>query len=257
MKSSSGHFNGRPWSESEFIARLRAVGNQSYHDKHPFHVLMNEGGLNRHQLQGWAANRFYYQTQIPIKDAVILANCPERDIRRVWIQRILDHDGSDRDIGGIEKWLRLGEATGLGRQEMLSHSRLLPGVRYAVDAYVNFCRRQPWVIAMASSLTELFAPDLMSKRIAAFRKHYPWVAAKGLRYFRGRLRQAPRDADFALRVTLEHCQSREMQERAVAALKFKCELLWAVLDAIHLAYVLSPSQPHEPSCQHDQAKPRQ
>jgi len=239
------------------MTQLRAVGNQSYHDKHPFHVLMNEGKLNRHQLQGWAANRFYYQTQIPIKDAVILANCPERDIRRVWIQRILDHDGTDGDSGGIEKWLRLGEAVGLARQEMLSQKRLLPGVRYAVDAYVNFCRSRHWVIAMASSLTELFAPDLMSKRIAAFQKHYPWVKEEGLRYFRGRLTQAPRDADFALRVTLERCQSREMQEQAVAALKFKCELLWAVLDAVHFAYVLTPSKQHAPHHQRRQAAPRQ
>jgi pyrroloquinoline-quinone synthase len=234
--------NGRPLSKDKFVAALRAVGNQSYHDKHPFHVLMNRGKLNRRQLQGWVANRFYYQTQIPIKDAAILANCPERDIRRVWIQRIADHDGNSNDVGGIDKWLLLGEAVGVPRHEMLSHARLLPGVRYAVDAYVNFCRTEPWFIAMAASLTELFAPMLMAKRIQAFERHYPWVKESGLRYFRGRLTQAPRDADFALRLTLERCTSRELQEQAVSALKFKCELLWAMLDAVHLAYVLNPSK---------------
>jgi len=231
----------KPWPVAKFTARLRAVG-KTYHDRHPFHVLMNEGRLSRPQLQGWVANRFYYQTQIPIKDAVILSRCPERELRRVWIQRLLDHDGTDTDPGGIEKWLRLGEAVGLTRAELLAQSRLLPGVRYAVDAYVNFCRTEPWLIAMASSLTELFAPALMARRIAAFERHYPWVREDGLRYFRGRLTQAPRDADFALRLVQERCRSRELQDQAVAALKFKCELLWAMLDAMHYAYMLTPSK---------------
>jgi pyrroloquinoline-quinone synthase len=229
-----------PWSPNQFQARLRRVGT-SYHDRHPFHLLMNRGKLTRPQLQAWVANRFYYQSQIPIKDAAILSNCPESAIRRVWIQRIADHDGTATEIGGVEKWLRLGEAVGLPRRELLSQSRLLPGVRYAVDAYVNFCRTQPWIIAMASSLTELFAPALMARRIAAFQRHYPWVKEEGLRYFRGRLTQAPREADFALRLVIERCQTRELQELAVAALKFKCELLWAMLDAMHLAYVLNPA----------------
>jgi pyrroloquinoline-quinone synthase len=201
---------------------------------------MNEGKLDREALRGWVANRFYYQTQIPIKDAAILSNCPERELRRAWIQRILDHDGRTGDEGGIEKWLRLGEAVGLKRDEMISYARLLPGVRYAVDAYVNFCRTKPWLEAMASSLTELFAPALMARRIEAFEKFYPWVEEDGLRYFRSRLTQAPRDSDFALNLLLERCRDREQQERCVAALKFKCELLWAMLDAIHLAYVLEP-----------------
>jgi len=238
MKNSRRRAGDPPWPADHFIAQLRRVG-RTYHDRHPFHVLMNQGKLNRPQLQGWVANRFYYQTQIPIKDAAILSNCPERDIRRAWIQRILDHDGTDADLGGIEKWLRLGEAVGLKRRELLAQERLLPGVRYAVDAYVTFCRTQPWIIAMASSLTELFAPALMSKRIAAFERHYPWVKEEGLRYFRGRLTQAPRDADFALRLVVERCQSRELQASAVAALKFKCELLWAMLDAMYLEYVLN------------------
>ena len=235
--------NKRKWTSREFVAQLRKIGTRVYHDKHPFHVLMNDGRLDRDQIQGWVANRFYYQTQIPIKDAAILSNCPERKIRRVWIQRVMDHDGTDSDIGGIEKWLRLGESVGLTRNEMLAQTRLLPGVRYAVDAYVNFCRTQPWLIAMASSLTELFAPNLMSKRIEAFEQYYPWVKEEGLRYFRSRLKQAPRDADFALRLVVESCRSREEQEQAVAALKFKCDLLWATLDAMYLAYVLHMTAP--------------
>lgn len=235
--------NGICWSPEEFTARLRAVGENNYHDQHPFHILMNQGRLNIPSLQGWVANRFYYQTQIPIKDAAILSNCPERDVRRAWIQRILDHDGTQGDEGGIEKWLCLGEAVGLSRGEMLAQTRLLPGVRYAVDAYVNFCRTKPWVEAMAASLTELFAPMLMAARIAAFEKHYPWVKPDGLRYFRGRLTQAPRDSDFALRLVLERSRTYEQQEQVVAALKFKCELLWAMLDAMHLAYI--PNQPEK------------
>jgi pyrroloquinoline-quinone synthase len=229
-----------PWSEPEFIAQLRAVGDTGYHDRHPFHVLMNEGKLDRSSLQAWVANRFYYQTQIPIKDAAILSNCPERDVRRVWIQRILDHDGREGDEGGIEKWLRLGDAVGLGRDEMLAHARVLPGTRFAVDAYVTFCRTKPWLEAAASSLTELFAPALMARRIEAFERHYPWVKADGLKYFRGRLTQAPRDSDYALKLVLERCRDRASQEQAVAALQFKCDLLWAMLDAVYLACVLNP-----------------
>jgi pyrroloquinoline-quinone synthase len=238
----SANSNIAPWPKDEFLAQLRVVGDSSYHDKHPFHVLMNAGKLNRDQIQGWVANRFYYQTQIPIKDAAILSNCPERDLHRVWIQRIVDHDGNETEIGGIEKWIKLGEAAGLQREELLAHSRLLPGVRYAVDAYVTFCRTRPWIIAMSSSLTELFAPSLMARRIAAFEQHYPWVKEEGLRYFRGRLTQASRDSDFCLALVLERCRTRDLQEQAVAALKFKCELLWAMLDAMHLAYILTPSK---------------
>jgi pyrroloquinoline-quinone synthase len=227
-----------PLSAEAFTARLQAIGQQFYHDKHPFHVLMNEGRLDRGQIQGWVANRFYYQTQIPIKDAAILSNCPERDLRRIWIQRILDHDGRKGDEGGIEKWLQMGEAVGLTREEMLAQARLLPGVRYAVDAYVNFCRVQPWLIAMASSLTELFAPNLMRTRIAAFQRHYSWVQEAGLRYFISRLDQAPRDTEHVMSLVLERCRTREEQEQIAAALKFKCELLWAMLDAMYLAYIL-------------------
>lgn len=219
-----------------FIARLREVGARTYHDKHPFHLAMNAGELSPAALRGWVANRFYYQRNIPIKDAAILSNCPLREIRRVWIHRILDHDGDAQNEGGIEAWLRLGEACGMTRDDLLQGRDLQPGVRFAVDAYVNFARTAPWPVAIASSLTELFAPDLMAARLAAFEKFYPWIEATGLDYFRRRVTQARRDSDEALQIAVAHCNTRELQESAVNALQFKCDLLWAMLDAIDLRY---------------------
>ena len=230
-----------PWSHDELTARLRAVGDAQYHDQHPFHRLMNEGRLDREQLQVWVTNRFYYQKAIPIKDALLLSRCPVRDIRRKWIQRIIDHDGSDGEPGGIEKWLRLGEAIGVSRDALESDTRLLPGVRYSVDAYVEFVRSRPWVEGVASSLTELFAPKLMATRIAAFEKHYTWIDPAGLAYMRARLTQAPRDSEHGLAIVLEYSKSRRQQERAVAALRFKCDLLWAQLDAIYY-HCVSPTR---------------
>lgn len=223
-----------PWSPEEFTAKLRAVGSTSYHDQHPFHVLMNAGKLDRPALRAWVANRFYYQMNIPIKDAAIISNCPVREIRRLWLHRVTDHDGLTGDEGGIGAWLRLGEACGVPREEMLDTRHVVPGVRFAVDAYVNFARTQPWPIAIASSLTELFAPDLMAKRLEAFQRHYPWVEERGLEYFRSRLTQAKRDSGEALTIVHEYCPTRDLQDRSVAALRFKCDLLWAQLDAIHL-----------------------
>src|SRR5277367_4900354 len=224
--------NKSPLSRKMFIARLREVGAASYHSKHPFHLLMNAGKLSRAQIQTWVANRFYYQVNIPIKDAAIVSNCPLREVRRLWLHRISDHDGAQGNEGGIEAWLRLGAACGLPRRELIAQQHALPGVRFAVDAYVNFTRREPWPIAVASSLTELFAPDLMAKRLAAFRRHYRWVKSDGLDYFSRRLTQAPRDSGEGLELTLQYCATREMQEAAVRALQFKCDLLWAMLDAI-------------------------
>jgi pyrroloquinoline-quinone synthase len=223
----------RPWPEKTFAAKLRKVG-ASYHHQHPFHRLMNTGKLDRESIRTWVANRFYYQVNIPLKDAAILSNCPDRDVRRLWLHRITDHDGARGDEGGIGAWLRLGAACGLSRKAMLSQSGVLPGVRYAVDAYVHLARNEPWPIAVASSLTELFAPDLMAKRLAAFERHYKWIDPAGLEYFRRRLVQAPRDSGEALRLTLERCVTPEMQRAAVRALQFKCDLLWAMLDAVHV-----------------------
>ena len=215
----------------EFIGRLRAQGAR-YHNLHPFHVRMDAGELTREELQRWVANRFYYQKCIPLKDAAILANCPEIEVRRQWIQRIVDHDGTGEGTGGTESWLRLGEALGVTRDELLSEQRVLPGVRYAVDAYVNFARQKRWIEAVASSLTELFGPGAMRARLEAFERHYPWIDPAGLEYFRTRLVQAPRDADYALDLTVARCTTPELQDAAVAALRFKTEVLWAQLDAI-------------------------
>jgi len=220
------------WDRSTFLERLRAVGKDRYHDKHPFHRRMNAGELNPEQLRGWVANRFYYQRNIPIKDAAILSNCPLPEVRRVWLRRLLDHDGTEPGQGGIEAWLRLAEAAGLTRDEVWKGIFLLPAVRFAVDAYVQFARSRPWPVAVASSLTELFAPDLMGERLAAFERHYTWVPSWGLDYFRARLTQARRDSEHALELTLTHCATAELQQEAVAALEFKCDVLWAMLDAL-------------------------
>ncbi|HYZ01877.1 MAG TPA: pyrroloquinoline-quinone synthase PqqC [Candidatus Binatia bacterium] len=224
----------RPDTE-RFVDALRAQSRR-YHGGHPFHVRMHEGGLSRRQVQGWVANRFYYQASIPRKDAAILANCPDRDVRRRWIRRVLDHDGTADGEGGIEAWLRLGEAVGLQREEVWDERHVVPGVRFAVDAYVEFARSRPWVEAVAASLTELFAPDLMAERLAAFERWYPWIDPDGLAYFRARLEQAPRDCEHALEVVTAYCRSAESQARAVDALSFKCDVLWSLMDAIGSAY---------------------
>ncbi len=218
-----------------FIVALRAQ-SQRYHSLHPFHERMNEGRLSRRQIQGWVANRFYYQENIPRKDANILANCPDREVRRRWIRRIHDHDGTADEEGGIEAWLRLGEAVGLTREELLDERHVVLGVRFAVDAYVNFARTRPWVEAVASSLTELFAPDLMAERLRAFERLYTWIDPAGLDYFRARITLAPRDSEHALEVVTEHCRTPDEQARAVAALSFKNDVLWSMLDAIDRAY---------------------
>lgn len=220
-----------PWSTPDFEAALYAQKSR-YHNLHPFHQRMNAGELTSQEIRRWVANRFYYQKSIPLKDAAILANCPHREVRREWMQRIIDHDGRDEGEGGIEAWLALGEAVGLSRQELLDEHSVLPGVRYAVDAYVQFCRTQPWVIAIASSLTELFGPGAIQVRLAALEAHYPWIDPAGFDYFRTRLQQAPRDARYALNLVLHHCLTFQSQQRAVQALIFKCDLLWSQLDAI-------------------------
>jgi pyrroloquinoline-quinone synthase len=220
-----------PWPGEEFTARLRAQGTR-YHDLHPFHRRMDAGDLTREELQRWVTNRFYYQKCIPLKDAAILANCPEAAVRREWIQRIIDHDGATDGTGGTDSWLRLGEALGVSREEVLSEQRVLPAVRYAVDAYVNFARQRPWIEAVASSLTELFGPAAIRVRLDALERHYDWIDPAGLEYFRTRLVKAPRDAQYALDLTLERCRTHTQQERAVAALRFKTEMLWAQLEAI-------------------------
>ncbi|MBM4070361.1 MAG: pyrroloquinoline-quinone synthase PqqC [Planctomycetes bacterium] len=231
-----------PWSPAQFSEQLRQVGRDRYHDKHPFHLLMNEGRLDRQQICLWVANRFYYQKNIPIKDALLLSRCPLREVRRRWVQRILDHDGFGDDPGGIEKWLRLGEAVGLNRDELERDLILLPGVRFAVDAYVNFVATRPWIEGVASSLTELFAPALMTERLAAFERHYTWIDPAALAYFRSRPSLARRDSDHGLTLVTEYCRTRAEQECAVAALRFKCDILAAQLDALYHHCIARPDQ---------------
>jgi pyrroloquinoline-quinone synthase len=224
-----------PWNRDEFEAKLRESG-AAYHIHHPFNRLLNDGNATREQIRGWAANRYYYQISIPVKDAAILSNCPSRAMRREWIQRILDHDGYGDDAGGIEAWAQLGLAVGLSREEIEDLRHVLPGVRFAVDAYVNFARRAPWQEAMCSSLTELFAPKIHKERLANWPEHYPWIETTGLQYFRNRLTQARRDVEQALSVTLDYFRTRADQERALGILKFKLDILWAMNDAMALGY---------------------
>jgi pyrroloquinoline-quinone synthase len=226
-----------PWTREEFEEQLRAKGER-YHIHHPFQTRMNAGECTRDQIRGWICNRFYYQISIPLKDAAILSNCPDRTVRREWIKRIVDHDGTQGDEGGIEAWIRLGIATGLAREEITSLKHVLPGVAFAVDAYVNFARTRPWQEAVCSSLTELFAPEIHKNRLAGWPQHYPWIEAKGLQYFRSRVTQARRDVEHGLSLTLEHFRSREQQERALDILQFKLDVLWSMLDAMQTAYGL-------------------
>jgi pyrroloquinoline-quinone synthase len=224
-----------PWSAAEFEQRLRDKG-RAYHIHHPFNVMLNTGRAEPEQIRGWVANRFYYQVSIPVKDAAILANCDDRSVRRNWVQRILDHDGYGDDPGGIESWIRLAESVGLRREEVESFSQLLPGVRFAVDAYVNFARRAPWPEAVCSSLTELFAPEIHKQRLAGWPDYYPWIDRGGLHYFQSRVSLARRDVEFGLAVTLERFKTRAQQERALEILQFKLDVLWQMNDAMALRY---------------------
>jgi pyrroloquinoline-quinone synthase len=247
-----------PWSREEFEARLRDKG-RSYHIKHPFHVLMYEGALTQRQVQAWVANRYYYQISIPVKDAAILSNCPDRAVRRSWIQRIIDHDGSgpidEGGEGGIEAWLQLADAVGLSRDAVTSRELVAPAARFAVDAYVNFARQRPWQEAVCSSLTELFAPHIHQQRLDVWPTRYPWVKPEGLQYFRTRLSQARRDVEHGLAVTLDYFgQTRERQERALEILQFKLDVLWSLADAIMLQCCEVSIQGGVPYLRQDQVK---
>jgi pyrroloquinoline-quinone synthase len=179
---------------------------------------------------------------IPIKDSAVLSNMPEKEHRKLWIQRILDHDGIGDDEGGIEAWISLGEAVGLKREDIVSLQHVTPGVRFAVDAYVNFARRSPWQEAVCSSLTELFAPTIHKKRLDSWPEHYPWIEIEGYKYFRKRLSEARRDVEHGLRVTLEYFKTREDQEKALSILQFKLDVLWTMLDSIQATYGIGPDR---------------
>ncbi|HKF93605.1 MAG TPA: pyrroloquinoline-quinone synthase PqqC [Gammaproteobacteria bacterium] len=228
--------NSTVWTSAEFERQLRSLGNR-YHIHHPFQVMMNRGELTREQIQGWVCNRFYYQISIPLKDGALISNCPDREVRRHWVQRILDHDGREGHEGGIEAWVRLGEACGLTRDDVESLRHVLPGVRFAVDAYVNFVRRADWREAVSSSLTELFAPTIHKERLANWPKYYPWIDVGGLEYFRKRLKEAHRDVDHGLGLTLQYFTTRAQQEKVIRIVQFKLDVLWTMLDAMYLAYI--------------------
>jgi len=225
----------------ELASRLRAVGEERYHHRHPFHLLMHEGKLTRGQLQAWALNRFYYQSQIPVKDALILSRSDDPEFRRKWRKRVVDHDGERAGDGGIERWLRLAEATGLDRQRVASAHEVLPATRYAVNAYLELVSHKSFLEAVASSLTEMFSRDLIALRMDKLRQHYPWLEG-GLAYFQARLTQAPDDARFALDWVTKHASTRAEQELAIGALRAKCDILWAQLDALYYSYV-NPAWP--------------
>jgi pyrroloquinoline-quinone synthase len=226
-----------PLDSVEFERQLRASGH-FYHVYHPFNVLLNSGRATPRQVRAWVANRFYYQVHMPIKDAAIVANCDDREIRREWVLRILDQDGHGKDPGSIESWVRLGEAVGLTSNELWSMDQVLPGVRFAVDAYVNFARRQPWQEAVCASLTELFSPSVHRERLATWPVHYTWIETSGFEYFRSRVSLPARDAQHGLRITLDHFRTREAQARALEILRFKLDLLWSILDSLQLRYGL-------------------
>lgn len=226
----------QPWTRAEFEQKLREK-ERYYHIHHELHELMHSGQVDKPVIQGWVANRFYYQVCIPLKDAAIMANCPDREVRRHWIQRIIDHDGAQGEEGGIEAWLQLGEAVGLSRDDLWSHRHLLPGVKFAVDAYVDFARRQPWEVAASSSLTELFAPTIHQSRLDSWPDHYPWIEPQGYAYFRKRLSEARRDVEHGLEITLDYYRTREQQERMLEVLQFKLDVLWTMLDCMWMSYI--------------------
>jgi pyrroloquinoline-quinone synthase len=222
-----------PLAPAEFVERLRREGASRYHDEHPFHVRMHEGSLTRAELGRWVLNRYYYQTRIPIKDALIVAKSNDPAFRRSWIRRVHDHDGDGAEHpGGLAEWLRLAQAVGLDPETVASCREVLPGVRFACDAYVALVEKSPLVVAVASSLTEFFAPDLMSKRIAAWERHYQWVDGEALAYFRGRVPRARRDSEEAIGFVVREATNRWLQEACVAALIKKTAILWHMLDCI-------------------------
>jgi pyrroloquinoline-quinone synthase len=225
----------------ELRAALRQVGEERYHHKHPFHLLMHEGKLSRGQLQAWALNRYYYQSIIPIKDAIILSRATDPSFRRVWRKRIVDHDGQDgpdneQHNGGILRWIKLAEATGLDKERVMSAREILPATRFIGNEYLNLVRTRPFLECVASSLTELFSKDLITLRMEKLRQHYPWLSS-GLDYFEARLTEAPEDAAFAIKYAFDHAATRPEQESVIQALRYKCDILWAQLDALYFAYV--------------------
>ena len=224
-------------SAGELEAALRAIGAERYHNLHPFHRMLHGGALTRGQVQAWALNRYYYQSRIPAKDASLLARLPSATLRREWRSRLIDHDGNGPGEGGVARWLKLAEGVGLDTAYVESTEGLLGGTRFAVDAYVEFVRSRSILEAVASSLTEMFSPEIIAERVSGMLSHYDFITRETLAYFTPRLTQAPKDVNFALAYVKEHARTPEEQEQVLAALRFKCDVLWSQLDALHFAYV--------------------
>lgn len=225
-----------PIMPDELVQRLRAIGAERYHDKHPFHARLHSGGCSKSEVQAWALNRYYYQARIPQKDAMIVARIDDPALRRAWRQRIVDHDGEREGDGGIARWLKLTQAFGLDREYVASTRGILPGTRFAVDAYVHFVRDRSLLEAIASSLTELFSPRIIQHRVEGMLANYDFVTPETLAYFTARPDQARRDVDMALAYVREHARTPETQAAVLAALEFKCAVLWTMLDALEHAY---------------------
>ena len=223
---------------ADFESALRQIGEERYHSRHPFQIKLQNGELSKEQVQAWALNRYHYQASIPVKDAYILARLQTSELRREWRQRIIDHDGSEGERGGIEKWIALTDGVGLDRDYVISGEGVLPGTRFAVDAYVHFVRERSLLEAIASSLTELFSPGVIGVRTRGMLQHYDFISQETLAYFDKRPVQAKRDSDFALEYCLENARRPEEQRDVLNALRFKCHVLWAQLDALSHAYVM-------------------
>ncbi len=228
-------------SKADFEARLRQIGAERYHDKHPFHDLLHGGKCTQPQVQAWVINRYYYQSHIPLKDAAFMSRVDDPALRRAWRSRIEDHDGTAENEGGIKRWLRLAEAVGLDPDYVASEAGVLPATKFAVDAYVRFVRDKTLLEAVAASLTELFAPKIHANRIQGLLKHYDFADDSSLSYFKNRLKEAPKDVAFGLAWVLEHADTAEKQDAAAKALEFKTDVLWSQLDALYSAYV-SPAR---------------
>jgi pyrroloquinoline-quinone synthase len=229
--------DGRVLARDEFRARLQQVGDERYHDKHPFHAMLHGGKCSMGQVQAWVLNRFYYQARIPMKDASLVGRCEDRALRREWLHRVSEHDGIGENPGGIARWLKLAEGVGLDPAYVESCAGVLPATRFAVDAYVHFVREKSLLEAVASSLTELFAPKIHAERISGLLEHYSFANETTVAYFKNRLKEAPRDAGFGLDYVLDNARTRMEQEQVIGALIFKTEVLWAQLDSLHHAYV--------------------
>jgi coenzyme PQQ biosynthesis protein C len=217
--------------------RLRAIGAEQYHHRHPFHRRLHSGACSKGEVQAWALNRFYYQARIPLKDAALIARCEDSEVRRIWRTRLADHDGTGQGDGGIQRWLALTDSLGLTREQVTAFRGVLPATRFAVDAYVNFVREKSLLEAVASSLTELFAPVIIGERMRGMLENYDFVTCEALAYFADRPPLARRDSEFALDYVKQHATSPEAQDQVCAALEFKCSVLWAMLDALEHAYV--------------------